>query len=467
MKKKFTLVTVILMLILLVASLTACSGEGKVVDITKFDDAKLSNTGSSIYNEIEYIGTNYRNRTFGSKEEKAFAEYLSQKLTSYGYANENMNFKFTNALNSTTNEELSSMNVVFKKDNMNTDKAVIITSQIDNMFSIEGYNDEGIYGGATGVAIMLELAKTLKDVTLPYDVYFVGFGANSLGLEGAAVFNNDFYNHHKKADTLLMVDLSKPIGGDHMYMYYDEVKTVHGEYFDKIAKDKGFDYRRVPRDKKPMQSIIIEEQPMAYTHIGVMSSNIFFIADRVPTVNFISLNWEERTLGNVVERSGKVNIANTKNDAFENFVEIVGKDRIEKEADMVYTTVLTALKDDKFADTMEKSIANMPDYSIWSNNALIVGLRLGLGVLLIVVAVLVSSKLKKDLPARSVEEFMKDMGYNGNNANTFGGNSDGNTNSDPFDSSNKTEDPFGNGGSNDNDNDDNNKSSGSDDVFGI
>ena len=471
---KRTLITfgTILLLIVAMTSLVACSSESTITDTSSmvYGDREMA-LGDSMYLEVENIAKNYPNRTYGTINEETFATYVSETLAGYGYADESVIFDYKNELTGNA-ELLTSKNVVFKKDREGTDKAVLITSQLDNMRGIEGYNDEGIYAGATGVAIMLELAKNMRDITLPFDVYFVGFGANSMGLKGASRFYDDFYVHHKKADTLLMIDLSKPVGGDHMYMYTDEKETVHGTYLYSLASNMKFDYRAVPRDKQIMNVAIYEHQPTSYVHAGVLSSNVYFWSARIPTVNFLSVNWETYTSGEAIEREGKSNIAGTSRDNFDFFVgELVGKERLSKEMYIVYDTIMTSFIDEQFVPTMEKSAVNMPEYSIWSSTTLLMGLRLGLAALIIIIAVVISSRFKKDLPMLSMEQFMNDVGMrNGggiNMSNMNGTNThNNNSNIDPFDDA---VDPFKSVEKefNERDKEEKNKNDDGNDIFGF
>lgn len=428
MKKRLLIIVMTLSLIMSLALFTACNSDkvnssGK----TDYSEAMLSGVGDDIYSELVTIGTKYKDRSSGSDKEREFAGYLIGKFASYGYEDMSQTFRFENFLNPNGNMN-ESINVIFKKDNPDTDKHVIITAGMDNLYAYDGYNDEGIYNGATSVAIMLEVAENLQNVNLPYDVYFVATGANSMNLAGSFEFYDKFYINHDKKDTLLLINYSMPVGGENMYMYSDEVKTPHNEFLYDIAKENKLDFKSVPKAKNSAEVIITDNQKVPYSHIGNLSGNLPFMNANIPTVNFVSADWSSFSFGETVERKGHTNIANTRNDNLDNFVKLVGEDRIKAESDMVYTLTVKALTDDGFVNAMEESIANMPDYSLLTSTALVIGLRIGISVIIITICAFVSAKLRKSLPSRPMEEFMKGAGVFVNipkpNIDPFGDNGD-------------------------------------------
>jgi hypothetical protein len=110
---------------------------------------------------------------------------------------------------------------------------VIVGAHYDCVRAGKGADDN-----ASGVGVMLELAARLADEPLPYDLVFIAFGAEEVGLEGS-----DYYvRQMSKADTdraIAMINFDSLIVGDYRYIHAgfnhqtwarDEILSVVEEY---------------------------------------------------------------------------------------------------------------------------------------------------------------------------------------------------------------------------------------------
>ncbi|MBF0409131.1 MAG: Zn-dependent exopeptidase M28 [Candidatus Riflebacteria bacterium] len=80
-------------------------------------------------------------------------------------------------------------NVIFEKTGILEPKtAFIVMAHIDSTASGAGDKAPGADDNGTGAAAMLEIARLLEGVDLPYTVYFVGANAEEIGLVGSAAF---------------------------------------------------------------------------------------------------------------------------------------------------------------------------------------------------------------------------------------------------------------------------------------
>lgn len=365
-------------------------------------------TGKKVYQEVENISLNYKDRTAGFEGEKAFAEYLKGRFSRLGYEDTSYGFKFDNFLKK--NASYESENVIFKKESDKSDKHVIIMSGYSNLYGYEeAKNNEAIYyGGAMGVGMMLTIAENLKDVELDYDVYFVGLGANAIDYAGAMDFYEHFYIKNNKSDTLLVMNYTIPVGGDNIYMYTDEVTTIHGEYLDNVAKKCGSAFTSVPSYKKSVPLVLIEDQIIPYTHAGVGDSQINFLNARIPSVNFVSLNWEKPSFSMLDEREGFDNVMNTKNDTLEYLVENVGKDKLISQLSSVYNTSFNALTDKEFESVMTKSIENMPNYAFIVGNTFYMIVMFVVSVIVLAIAAFVVIRANSMIKDHSVRDYVND-----------------------------------------------------------
>lgn len=377
-----------------------------------------------------------KDRTAGSEGEKKAAEYLANKFHEYkltglnatkGY-NETFNkdeyfenFTFTYGMD---NKKYSSQNVVGLKKSAKKDaKAIYIGAHIDNYYGFtfggtEGVKSNGASDNGTGVATMLIIADAIKDLTLDFDVVFVGFGAEEVGYCGSI----DFVERLKFDDienALLMINLDSVAAGDNLYLYTNEKETYHEKYMHKVAGSLNIDLKSMP-NKKDVNMGISTFKDIPYTHMGMQSDHSSFYNVGILVANFFAYNMD---LFNPKESSEHENIIHTGNDTYEVLNEYYGEknENGEKQyvakmngiADIVLSTMLST----NFETVLTDSKEALPYSSAWNNKWIFFGI--GAGVLAIVVIVLIlwfkSSRNKNpNEPIIEVEEIKTDD-------NIFGG----------------------------------------------
>jgi Zn-dependent M28 family amino/carboxypeptidase len=102
-------------------------------------------------------------RHASSEAEHAAAAYVRQQLEAYGYAVTESPVALPDGK--------ASVNVIAELPG-ETPRALLIGAHIDSYGSSPGANDN-----ASGVAVMLEIARLLRDCPLHYTLLFIGFGA--------------------------------------------------------------------------------------------------------------------------------------------------------------------------------------------------------------------------------------------------------------------------------------------------
>lgn len=90
------------------------------------------------------------------------SNYIKTKLKSYGYAPESNSYNYKKY----TIENIYTV----KPANIKTDKVIIVGAHYDSLSGTVGANDN-----ASGVAVLLELARILKDEKLNTNIHFVAF----------------------------------------------------------------------------------------------------------------------------------------------------------------------------------------------------------------------------------------------------------------------------------------------------
>ncbi len=90
---------------------------------------------------------------------------------------------------------------------------VIVGAHYDCVAAAKGADDN-----ASGVAAMLEVAARLKDHKLPYDVAFIAFGAEEVGLKGSNYYVSQM-SDQDMARTIAMINFDSLIVGDYCYIH--------------------------------------------------------------------------------------------------------------------------------------------------------------------------------------------------------------------------------------------------------
>lgn len=325
-------------------------------------------------------------RTAGSDKEKESAEYLYTKLKTILSALDSsiedekaqledesvdrsvineiltQSFKFSNGLNSYTSQNVVGL---LKSTKVHTNKFVIVGAHYDNyynyatdMFSNTATKSHGVYDNASGVSAVLEIAKIMqqnKD-NIDYNIMFVFYGAEEMGMCGSQYF---YQTIAQKDNILLSINLDSIGVGDKMYMYADEVDTLHQDYFKAIAdniynQDKltNVYYNLPPQNKKI--NYVSKVGGLGYSHMGLASDNVTYVSNGVNSIAFFSGNWEDTSKLGIVESTQHNNFNHTKNDSYVSINELYGEKFYNRIAS-VTNLVLNGLLKEDFSQVMLES----------------------------------------------------------------------------------------------------------------
>ena len=323
------------------------------------DDEKAYDLVSKYLKELS---TGYPSRVTGGAVCDAAAEYLIgffyglSGIEPYGFGSVDsagiMRFDFNDPFDA-GGGKINAKNLVFVKkspDNPNR-KQVIIGAHYDNS-TVSGTSDEGVSGGATGVAVLMTLAELLQDTELPFDVVFALFSGEEYGYFGSSRFVLEM-TEERRRNTLLYVNLNYIGGGDNCYLYADEIKRIHADYILEKAALVGMNIDGVPDNARiiPVEDL---QSGLPYTAYAMADGHAAFYKAGINIAAFFSANYSLTQYFKPQEAKYKFNIADTEADTFENYMNNYGDKGIKTCVGIVFLLKATLMSPD-FTDVMEKS----------------------------------------------------------------------------------------------------------------
>ena len=294
-----------------------------------------------------------------------------------------------------TIEKVKDRNVIATKKSANKDaKTVIIGAHYDN--AQDQNQGSGAYDNGSGIGVMLSLAERVKDMKFDYNLVFVAFGAHEYYFEGSAKFVQSL-SLSEKNDISLYINLDSIAGGDNLYVYADEVKTIQEEYFLQIAKKLAVNLNPAHFNKGTYYS---EYTKLGYSHVGLDSDNLPFFNENVLTVSFSSHNWTMMSSGILDESADKPNIIGTKDDTVEK-LELLYGEKVKTRMNGVENIIFSALTSTDFISEMQRAKTENADYSLITNRYFIPLICLGFMIIVVVLVVLLNKKYRGKKPSNT------------------------------------------------------------------
>jgi len=163
-----------MLLFSLIFALSACSP-------TAEGGAKSAADSDQLYAAIQELTK--EPRIAGTQSERRAAVFLTTQLEQVGYEVDVQTF----AIEATKNES-QNLSVTKKPsdDLPSTDDIIMIGAHYDSVFQSPGASDN-----ASGTAVLLEVARMLKDTPTPSEIRFIFFGAEEHGLAGSESYVHD------------------------------------------------------------------------------------------------------------------------------------------------------------------------------------------------------------------------------------------------------------------------------------
>jgi len=226
---------------------------------------KYGGISRSLMGDMTNIGT----RVAGSDGETKTAQYIVSAFTAIGYVPVNQPFTAPSG-----NQSVTSSNVMAVKTGTSSQE-IIVGAHYDSTDAGPGADDN-----ASGVAVMLEVAKLVQATTTPYTIRFVAFGADESGLLGSYAYLNQM-SQEEIQNVIVMINLDSLVAGDVAYAYSDEGQAMVRDWALEWALGNGFNLQT------------IHNAGLKYPdNKGIGSSDyIPFQAAGIPYVYFNSTDW--------------------------------------------------------------------------------------------------------------------------------------------------------------------------------
>jgi alkaline phosphatase isozyme conversion protein len=155
---------------------------------------------------------------------------------------------------------------------------VIVGAHYDAVAAGQGADDN-----ASGVAVMLEVAERMARYKTDYDLVFVAFGAEEVGLRGSAYYAASLSAEDRER-AILMINFDSLLVGDKLYVH----SGSNGWTWGRTQMLRLIDLRKLPIEIQPGLN---PDYPAGTTPNGFSDYTAFNQAG-IPIVAFESTNWE-------------------------------------------------------------------------------------------------------------------------------------------------------------------------------
>lgn len=245
------------------------------------DDAAYSSlydseTVTAFKDEVGFISSAaLEGRSPGSEGEKAAAEYVYSRLSSYGVEMLSPSSGDTFGIALPDGDTLTSRNVagiVPGYDINLKNRYIVVGARLDNLgvnsMTVDGRKVDQIYyganGNASGLAVMMELARMLEtnSILLRRSVILVAFGASTMSYSGAWYFlNRTFAEDVGRIDAMINLDMLGTADNG-LYVY-----TASNADLNALITALG-------RELQPVLPSIVAEEPYPSDHRAFYSMEI-------------------------------------------------------------------------------------------------------------------------------------------------------------------------------------------------
>ncbi|TCL06601.1 aminopeptidase [Sodalis ligni] len=181
--------------------------------------------------QMRYIATYFPGRMAGSPAELMAAEYLQRRLAQMGYQSNlrtfNTRYQFHGSDGKADWRKISATSVIAAKAGATGGEILVIAhsdtfmprSDGDLNNNLGGLTLQGVDDNASGVGVMLDLARRLGPVPLAVGVRFVALSAGEPETLGAEDYLQRMTPQEKR-NTLLVINLDSLIGGEKLRVDY-------------------------------------------------------------------------------------------------------------------------------------------------------------------------------------------------------------------------------------------------------
>ena len=241
-------------------------------------------------------------RPIGSKQIENVEKYLIRSFEKFGYSdivsqsflyNDENNEKSIRRTSQTNtylaptaddkNADGKGTNIIVKKaSEAQTEKTLIISAHYDSTDNSCGANDNG-----SGIAIVLELARCLKDVKLPYNVEFVMFSGEEKMMLGSRYFLYNLSDEERKniLGVINIDSVGEKSNLGYMIMINGDKKLKNNNYTEE-------DFEKLAEINKNEMSNLFETNDRFSLEIAINSDHYPFSLLSIPAISIVQY-WSE------------------------------------------------------------------------------------------------------------------------------------------------------------------------------
>ena len=300
--------------VIVLSAACAISASAQFRDGASYQELYDSEVTAALKQHVRSLSASHLDgRKAGSQGEKEAAEYVASTLKSYGVDVLSPAEGDVFGLKTEKGDTLTSRNVIAYVQGYDPklrDQYILVGARLDNLgsmtVSVDGQPVEKIYyganGNASGLAVMLELARMVQTHSLLFrrSVLFVAFGASMETYAGAWYFLNRSFSDSKSIETMINLDM---LGTGNNGFYAYTASNV----------DLNLLIRKLSGELQPILPEVVATEPYPSDHRA-------FYANEIPAVMFTTGKYPEH---------------NTEKDT----ESIIEYDALEKELEYIYNFV--------------------------------------------------------------------------------------------------------------------------------
>lgn len=162
--------------------------------------------GRSALSHVEHL-SEVGPRVAGSSGEQDAAAYIESEFRQAGYQPVAQTFSLGRR-----GSDRESANIIAEKPG-GSSRTIVVGAHYDSESRGRGADDN-----ASGVGVLLEVARALQDITPPYTIRFVAFGAEEGGLRGSRYYVSTM-DPGEIVNTVAMINVDSVTAGDIAYVY--------------------------------------------------------------------------------------------------------------------------------------------------------------------------------------------------------------------------------------------------------
>lgn len=295
------LCAVLLLIVMLLSSTTGCNktvvNDNKSMQANNLSQLELSK--DNMTKTIREITTHPR--AVNSEQIKVVEEYLIKQFKSYGYTeidkqqffynndnNENairrssqLDIYLAPTANSTDADGVGN-NIIVTKNVDDTTKELILSAHFDSTKNSYGVNDN-----ASGVAVVLELARVLSYVDLPYNLKFIMFSGEEKYMLGSRWYVNTLSEEERKniIGVINIDTIAEKSDLGYMLMLHGDKKIENNQYTDE-------DLKQLADVNKNSISELFEDENRFIPTMAMNSDHYPFSLVGIPAVSIVQ-DWKD------------------------------------------------------------------------------------------------------------------------------------------------------------------------------